>query len=138
MTPIKYAINEQLSADEFIAVLVSSTLAERRPVEDRSCIEGMLYNAVLMISARYNINVFGVARSITDFHYCCYLSDLAVDHAHQHSGIGKELIRLTQQQLGERCKLILLSAPNAADYYPKIGFTQHPSAWLLDEGQHLK
>ena len=138
MTPIKYAINEQLSADEFIAVLVSSTLAERRPVKDRSCIEGMLKNTDLMVTARCDNNLIGVARSVTDFHYCCYLSDLAVDHAHQHSGIGKELIHLTQQQLGERCKLILLSAPNAADYYPKIGFTQHPSAWLLDEGQHLK
>ena len=135
---VEYAINDELSADEFIEVLASSTLAERRPVEDRDCIEGMLKHANLVVTARFNKKLIGVARSVTDFYYCCYLSDLAVDQVHQHSGIGKELVRLTQQQLGERCKLILLSAPAATGYYPKIGFTQHPSAWLLNQDQQLK
>lgn len=135
---IEYSINDKLSTEEFINVLVASSLAERRPVKDRNCIKGMLENSNLIVTARCNNKLIGIARSVTDFHYCCYLSDIAVDQAHQHSGIGKELIRLTQYQLGERCKLILLSAPGAADYYPKIGFTQHPRAWLLNEGQQLK
>ena len=135
---IAYAINEQPGVDEFINVLVSSTLAERRPVEDRACIEGMLKNANLVVTARYENKLVGIARSITDFHYACYLSDIAVDRVHQNSGVGKQLIAHTQQQLGTRCKLILLSAPDAADYYPKIGFSQHPRAWVLSEGQPLK
>ena len=134
---IEYAVNDKPSVDEFIRVLDASTLAERRPVEDRTCIGGMLDNANLIVTARCNNKLVGVARSVTDFHYCCYLSDIAVDQAHQHNGIGKKLIQLTQQQLGERCKLILLSAPGAADYYPKIGFTHHPRAWILNEGQQL-
>ncbi len=135
---ITYAVNNKPSIDEFIDVLVSSTLAERRPMEDRACIEGMLENANLVVTARYKNKLVGIARSITDFHYACYLSDLAVDQAHQNSGIGKQLIMRTQQQLAIRCKLILLSAPDATDYYPKIGFSQHPRAWVLTEGQSLK
>lgn len=73
--------------------------------------------------------LIGVARSVTDFSYCCYLSDLAVDQAWQKQGVGRELIRTTQRQLHPRCTLILLSAPQATGYYPKIGMTQHPSAW---------
>ncbi len=134
---IVYAVNDKPGVDEFIDVLVSSTLAERRPVEDRGCIAGMLENANLIVTARYENKLVGIARSITDFHYACYLSDIAVDRAHQNSGIGKQLIAQTQQQLGVRCKLILLSAPGAADYYPKIGFSQHPQAWVLTEDQSL-
>ncbi len=135
---ITYAVNNKPSVDEFISLLVSSTLAERRPVEDRACIEGMLKNANLIITARDENKLVGIARSITDFHYACYLSDIAVDKTYQNNGIGKQLIAHTQQQLGARCKLILLSAPDAADYYPKIGFSQHPRAWVLAEGQLLK
>lgn len=134
---IVYAVNDKPGIDEFIDVLVSSTLAERRPVEDRDCITGMLENANLVVTARYENKLVGIARSITDFHYACYLSDIAVDRAHQNSGIGKQLIAHTQQQLRVRCKLILLSAPGATDYYPKIGFSQHPQAWVLAEGQSL-
>jgi len=135
---IEYAVNDRPSVDEFVDVLVSSTLAERRPVEDRACIKGMLENANLIITARHENKLIGIARSMTDFHYACYLSDIAVDIAHQHKGIGKQLIEHTRQQLGERCKLILLSAPDATDYYPKIGFSQHPRAWVLDANQPLK
>ena len=135
---IKYTVNEKPCVDEFIDVLVSSALAERRPVEDRACMEGMLKNANLVVTARCENKLIGIARSMTDFHYACYLSDIAVDKAYQHSGIGKQLIAHTRQQLGKRCKLILLSAPDAADYYPKIGFTQHPRAWVMDEHQKLK
>lgn len=99
---IVYAVNDKPSIDEFIDVLVSSTLAERRPVEDRACIAGMLENANLIVTARYENKLVGIARSITDFHYACYLSDIAVDRAHQNSGIGKQLIAQTQQQLGVR------------------------------------
>jgi GNAT superfamily N-acetyltransferase len=79
----------------------------------------------------------GIARSVTDFSYCCYLSDLAVDRDYQKSGIGRELIALTQAQLGPRCTIILLSAPAAVNYYPHIGFTHHPQAWLLPRDKQV-
>jgi len=135
---IEYAVNDSPDVDEFIDVLVSSSLAKRRPVEDRACIQGMLENANLIVTARRDNKLIGIARSMTDFHYACYLSDIAVDLAHQHKGIGKQLIERTRQQLGEHCKLILLSAPDATDYYPKIGFSQHLHAWVLDANQPLK
>jgi predicted N-acetyltransferase YhbS len=79
-----------------------------------------------------------VARSVTDFEYCCYLSDLAVDQLYQNKGVGRELIRLTQSKLGLKAKLILLSAPKAEEYYPKIGFGAHKSAWIIGSTKPLK
>jgi ribosomal protein S18 acetylase RimI-like enzyme len=128
---IEYLVNQEISADEFIALLQRSTLAARRPVEDRECIEGMLKNANLLVTAWKNDRLIGVARSVTDFTYCCYLSDLAVDVEYQKSGIGRQLIAETQNRLGPRCAIILLSAPAAVEYYPRIGLQHHPQAWIL-------
>ena len=128
---ISYRVHQTISTDEFIDVLRRSTLAERRPVDDLACIEGMLRHADLLVTAWKDELLVGVARSVTDFNYCCYLSDLAVDQTVQETGIGRELIRHTRDQLGPRCKLILLSAPAAREYYPHIGFFRHDSAWVL-------
>jgi len=132
---ISYEVEPNLSAHEFIDVLEASTLATRRPVSDRPRIEGMLAHADLIISARVGPRLVGVARSVTDFHYCCYLSDLAVDVRSQRQGIGTRLIRETQDRLRPTCRLLLLSAPAAVEYYPKVGFERHPEAWTLPRGR---
>ena len=95
---IEYKLNPQLTEDEFIDILNRSTLGERRPIEDKECMRGMLKNADIVITAVENEKIIGVARSVTDFHYCCYLSDLAVDKEYQKHGIGKKLIEMTQKQ----------------------------------------
>ena len=128
---IHYSTSTPLSPVPFIDLLHRSTLAERRPVDDAETIAGMLANADLTVSAWDGDLLIGVARSVTDFTYCCYLSDLAVDVAYQRQGIGVELIARTQEQLGPRCNLILLAAPAAADYYGHIGFIHHPRCWIL-------
>jgi len=128
---ITYAADRSITADAFIGLLNRSTLGERRPIDDRACIDAMLQHANLLCTAWDNDTLVGVARSVTDFSYCCYLSDLAVAETHQKRGIGRELIRLTQRQLGPRAKLILLAAPKAEGYYPKLGFTPHHSAWTI-------
>ena len=135
---IVYTADEPLGAGEFIAVLEASTLAERRPVDDAQCIAAMVENADLTVTARYDGKLVGVARSVTDFSYCCYLSDLAVAREYQRRGIGTELIRRTKQQLGPTCTLILLSAPAAVEYYPRLGFERHPQAWLLDADRDIR
>jgi len=134
---IQYDASRPISADEFIDLLKRSNLAERRPIDDRKCIEAMLRHANLLCTAWDGEKLVGVARSVTDFEYCCYLSDLAVDEEYQRKGIGKELIKLTASKLGERAKLILLAAPKAAGYYPRIGFDAHPSAWVLPADRPL-
>ena len=128
---IDYSTTTPLSPTTFINLLRRSTLAERRPVDDAETIAGMLANADLTVTAWDGELLVGVARSVTDFNYCCYLSDLAVDEAYQRQGIGVELIAHTQAQLGPRCNLILLAAPAAADYYGHIGFDHHPRCWIL-------
>ena len=120
-----------LSVDEFIDVLVRSTLAERRPVHDRTAIEGMLRKADVILTARVDGLLVGVSRAITDFSFCTYLSDLAVDEKLQGQGIGKELIRRTHEAAGLHTTLILLAAPKAMTYYPHIGMTKHESCWFI-------
>ena len=129
---IRYQIEPELSVDEFIDVLRRSTLADRRPVQDLACIGQMLRNADLIITARSESLLVGVSRAITDFAYCTYLSDLAVDAAFQKQGIGRGLIELTHSTAGRATRLILISAPNARSYYPHIGMTPHDSCWMRE------
>ena len=134
---IQYFHNRQISAVQFIDVLKRSTLAERRPVDELQRISDMLTHADLICTAWIGNLLVGVSRSVTDFSFCCYLSDLAVDVAYQKQGIGKELIRLTQSRLHPQCKIVLLAAPKAEGYYPKIGFLAHRSAWILPAERKL-
>jgi ribosomal protein S18 acetylase RimI-like enzyme len=130
---IHYAVEPDLTADAFIDVLHRSGLAERRPVADRPRVEAMLRNAGLIITARVDGALIGVARSITDFVYCCYLSDLAVDRAHQGRGIGKELMRRTRDAMGEGTMCLLLSAPKAISFYEDAGLKRHEQAFLFTD-----
>lgn len=129
---IDFRINEPITTGQFVGVLESSTLGERRPVRDRACMEGMVTNASLVVTAWDGSLLVGVARSVTDFHYACYLSDLAVHRDYQRSGIGQRLQALTREQLGPRCKLILLAAPAASAYYERIGYTHNDRCWVLE------
>ncbi len=128
---INYAVNDSVTVAQFADLLHRSTLAERRPVDDPACLEAMLRHADLLVTAWQGDLLVAIARSVTDFSYCCYLSDLAVDGDLQRTGIGRELIRRTREELGPRCTLILLAAPAAKAYYPRIGFERHESAWIL-------
>jgi ribosomal protein S18 acetylase RimI-like enzyme len=132
MGEFTYQLELDLSADEFIDCLVRSTLAERRPVADRGTIEGMLRNAdVLMTARRGDGFLLGISRAITDYHYCTYLSDLAVDRTYQSRGIGRTLIQKTHEAAGLKTMLLLLSAPAAETYYPHLGMIAHKSAWYV-------
>jgi predicted N-acetyltransferase YhbS len=135
---IHYDSSRTITEAEFVDVLQRSTLGERRPVDDLECIRAMLRHANLLCTAWDGEKLVGVARSVTDFEYCCYLSDLAVDAQYQRQGIGKALIALTQARLGPKAKIILLAAPKATDYYPRIGFDAHNSAWILPSRRKLE
>jgi ribosomal protein S18 acetylase RimI-like enzyme len=121
----------ELGVDAVIGVLRRSTLGKRRPIDDRETIRGMLEHADVIITARIGGRLVGISRAITDFHYCTYLSDLAVDEAYQRRGIGKELIRRTHEAAGRRTLLVLLAAPKARGYYPHIGMANHDSCWII-------
>jgi ribosomal protein S18 acetylase RimI-like enzyme len=132
MIDIAYAVEPHLQSAEFVDVLRRSTLAERRPVDDAQTIAGMLAHADIVLTARNPDGLLvGVSRAITDFSYCTYLSDLAVDTAFQRQGIGRELIRRTHLAAGLNTSLILLAAPRAETYYPHIGMLRHNSCWRI-------
>ncbi len=128
---VAYALEPDLGAEEFLDVVVRSSLAERRPVGEPETIRGMLRNADVIASARVDGLLVGVSRAITDSSYCTYLSDLAVDVSFQRRGIGRELIRRTHEAAGRRTTLILLAAPLARSYYPRIGMAPHDSCWVI-------
>jgi predicted N-acetyltransferase YhbS len=134
---IRYRRGNDLDLDEVIAVYVESTLGERRPVADRERMAGMLREANLVIGAWDGEDLVGISRSMSDYHYATYLSDLAVRQSHQRQGIGLELIRQTQRA-APQAAVILLAAPAAVGYYPRIGFTRHQSAWILRPGERLQ
>jgi ribosomal protein S18 acetylase RimI-like enzyme len=136
MEKIVYAIEKHLSPHEFKQILMDSTLGERRPIDDFDRIRVMVENANLIVTARKNGKLLGVSRSVTDFSFCTYLSDLAVHKQYHKQGIGKELIRHTKQA-APQAKLILLSAPAAVEYYPKIGMTRHEHCYFLDNVDEL-
>lgn len=128
---ITYSLEPDLSAEEFRAVLIASTLGERRPVDDLPRLDRMLRQADVIVTARDGSRLVGISRAITDFSYCCYLSDLAVDVAYQRQGIGKRLIAETHATAGELTSLVLVAAPSAESYYPAIGMQQRPACWTL-------
>ncbi|MBL8816183.1 MAG: GNAT family N-acetyltransferase [Planctomyces sp.] len=129
---IEYAVSPELTPEEFISVLKRSTLGERRPVDDVARMTHMVANAGVIVTARHEGLLVGVSRAITDFVYCTYLSDLAVDVSWQRHGIGQELIRRTHQAAGLATRLILIAAPAARTYYPHIGMIPHDSCWMID------
>jgi predicted N-acetyltransferase YhbS len=132
---ITYRQTNDLDLDQVIELYHASTLGERRPVHDRRRMAGMLGNANLVITAWDGELLVGIARCLTDFCYVTYLADLAVRLSYQKQGIGKALIRQTQAACSPETMLLLLAAPAAVDYYPHIGFSRHPHAWLLRPGE---
>jgi GNAT superfamily N-acetyltransferase len=131
---ITYRTGNDIALDEMVELYVDSTLGERRPVDDRERMARMLEEADLVLTAWDGGLLVGISRSITDWVYCTYLSDLAVRADYQGRGIGKELVRLTREATPQ-ATLILLAAPGAVDYYPRIGMTRHESAWVLHPGE---
>ncbi|HEY3836776.1 MAG TPA: GNAT family N-acetyltransferase [Bryobacteraceae bacterium] len=134
---IEYRKGNQLDLDHVIELYRSSTLGERRPVDDPERMDAMIANANLVITAWDGEVLVGIARSVTDFCYTTYLADLAVRESHQRQGIGRELIRRTQEACTENTRLVLLAAPKAVEYYPRLGFTRHEQCWQLEPGRRV-
>ncbi|WP_374720955.1 GNAT family N-acetyltransferase [Peribacillus tepidiphilus] len=126
---IIYKLNEPVKAEEVIQVFKNSGIT--RPVDQKERIQKMIDQANIIITAWDEGKLVGIARALTDFSYCCYLSDLAVDQQYQKSGIGKQLIERLRDVIGEEVALILLSAPGAMEYYPKVGFDKAENAFII-------
>jgi len=132
MSRIFFTKDRKIAPNLFIDLLQRSTLAERRPIHDPSRIEKMLQYGNILITAWDGDLLVGVSRALSDFAFCCYLSDLAVDEVYKHQGIGNELIRQTHIAANvDDAQLILLAAPKAVNYYPKIGMEQFKECFVI-------
>jgi GNAT superfamily N-acetyltransferase len=135
---ISYRRGNDLEVEAMIELYEASTLGARRPVGEPRRMAAMLQNANIVITAWDGELPVGISRALSDFSFVTYLSDLAVRASHQRRGIGKELIRRTQQAGGAQTRVILLAAPAAAEYYAHIGFKHHPRAWMLEPGETVR
>ncbi len=131
LADVHFARETSFDLDEVVALYRDSTLGERRPIDDRAIVADMFAHANLVITARHAGALVGISRSLTDFSYVAYLADLAVHRDYQRLGIGEELMRQTRTHMGPRSSVVLLAAPAAVNYYPHVGFTHAPSAWIL-------
>ncbi len=129
MSEVVYMVEPELTAEEFRQVLLDSGLAERRPVDNSPRLERMLRGANLIVTARLDGVLVGIARSVTDWSFCCYLSDLAVSKQAQGKGIGRELIERTREACGPEVSVILCAAPGAITFYESIGMPRHPDCF---------
>lgn len=137
MGTLEYRYGNDLDLDQVLDLYRASTLAARRPVDDRAIAADMLKHANLVVTAWEGPLLVGISRSLTDWSYVAYLSDLAVRESHQKLGIGRALVEKTRERMGPRSMIVLLAAPAAVDYYPRIGFSAHPSAWILKASDPL-
>lgn len=129
MGAISYRTDQNISAEQLADIFHRSGI--RRPVDDLPRLAGMLEHANVLVTAWDGDRLVGVARGLSDFHYCCYLSDLAVDREYQRAGIGTKLVDLSRTLISERAMLLLLAAPEAMPYYPRIGFEAVPNGWMI-------
>lgn len=128
---VVYRDDANISVEQAVNLYKASTLGERRPVDRPDIFSGMLANSSITISAWIDGALVGISRTLTDFSYVAYLADLAVDEAFQRQGIGKQLIEETRKRIQPECMLVLLAAPKANEYYPRLGFEHNPRAWVM-------
>jgi Predicted acetyltransferase len=130
---IKYSFDKRPTADQIIELYDNADLP--RPTYDRERIQKMFDNSNLIVTAWDNDLLVGVSRSITDWAWACYLSDLAVRDKYKKEGIGRQLINLTKEKVGDQSMVLLLSVPTAMEYYPKVGFKKQESSFIIDRAE---
>jgi ribosomal protein S18 acetylase RimI-like enzyme len=135
--PIRYIPQPKITVQDFIEILDKSTLGLRRPLADKEAMQLMFLHGNVYVGAYDGTKLVGLARVMTDFVFTSYLSDLAIDENYQHQGIGKQLIKEVKNFI-PRAKVILLAAPAAEGYYPKIGMKNHGHCYILDSVDELK
>ena len=128
---IDYRDDAAITVEQVIGLYRRSTLGERRPVDRPDIFADMLKHADLIITAWHGDRLVGISRALTDFSYVAYLADLAVAIDYQRQGIGKRLVEETKRHLARECMIVLLAAPAANEYYPRLGFEHNPRAWML-------
>jgi GNAT superfamily N-acetyltransferase len=130
MKEIEYKINAPIETAEIIGLYADCGLP--RPIQDESRIAQIFANSNLVISAWMGEELVGISRSLTDFAWCCYLADLAVRKDVQKQGVGRKLVEMTREAVGEKSMVLLLSVPDALSYYPKIGMEKVENGFIFN------
>jgi len=127
---IEYSYEKRPTAEQVIELYDNAGLP--RPTNDKERMQQMFENSNLIVTAWDNELLVGVSRSITDWVWACYLSDLAVRDDYKKEGIGRKLISLTKEKVGDQSMVLLLSVPTAMEYYPRVGFKKQESSFIID------
>ncbi len=132
---IVYRQDRPITASEFKSILDRSGLAARRPADDVARLDKMLAAYTFVETAWQHDKLVGVSTVWTDWAFVAYLADLAVDRDYQKRGIGRRLVEKSKEVVGPQVTLVLLSAPDAAAYYPKIGMERFTDCFLIRRSQ---
>lgn len=130
---IEYSFDKKPTAEQIIELYNNAGLP--RPTNDKERIQKMYDHSNLIVTAWENDLLVGVSRSITDWVWSCYLADLAVRKEYKKEGIGRKLINLTREKVGEQSMVLLLSVPTAMEYYPKVGFEKQESSFIINRAE---
>lgn len=130
---IEYSLDKRPTIDQIIELYDNAGLP--RPTYDKERMQKMFENSNLIVTAWYNSKLVGVSRSITDWVWACYLSDLAVRDDYKNEGIGRKLITLSKEKVGNQSMVLLLSVPTAMEYYPKVGFEKQESSFIINRAK---
>lgn len=126
---LTFQVGPEVSIEEFRLVLLASGLGARRPVDEPDRLKAMLDNSNVIVTARLNDELVGIARSVSDLAFCCYLSDLAVSKHAQGRGIGAKLVEMTRRHVGPNVSVILSSVPEAVAFYENIDMAPLPNCF---------
>ncbi|AZB16979.1 GNAT family N-acetyltransferase [Chryseobacterium indologenes] len=131
MSNIIFKINEKIEIKTIKDLFFMSDYLPISNMNDDLRLQKMFDNANLVVSAWSENKLVGIARSLCDFSYCCYLSDICVNKEFRHLNIGKRLIEITREHAGKECKIILHSSEDALNFYDKIGMKRISEAFII-------
>lgn len=126
---IRYQVNGPVDPGAAATLFRDSGI--HRPDDDLERVAQMIERANLMVTAWNGAELVGMARALTDWCYCCYLSDLAVSRQLQRCGIGTALLERVKEEIGDAVTLVLVASPEAAQFYNRIGLPRSDQAFVL-------
>ena len=91
-----------------------------KPIAGAARLQVMIDETQLVLSVWDDEHLIGFARCLTDFEYCCYLSDILILPAYEGHQIGRQLIATLQAYIGPRVTLSLRAADSAVGFYERI------------------
>jgi len=129
---IVYAKESNILVEEVIEHFNSCGYPHESDQFDDEQVEKLIAHSKLVVTARDNGKLVGIAFSITDFTSTCFISDLAVRPEYRRHGCGEELVTRSHELAGgEKVRLVSVSNSNTVDYFKTIGMEKCDDVFII-------